>query len=98
MFDLPPPIARGIEAYDRTWDFFFADKKGPIRFDLLELKVTASDTVAFTSCFVHCEGTSGGIVDLRLTMGLRKREGLWEIAHEHHSVPSKEERFDDPML
>lgn len=96
MFDFPPPLVRGIDAYDRTWDFFFASPKGPIRFVPSELEVTAGDDVAFASCLIHCEGTSAGPVDLRLTVGLRKIDGEWIVMHEHHSVPSHEKRFSDP--
>jgi ketosteroid isomerase-like protein len=55
--------------------------------------VSASDAIAFVSCMVQCEGTSGGQVDFRLTTGLRRIGGDWVIVHEHHSVPTKEERF-----
>lgn len=96
MFDIPSSIVRDIDAYDRTWDFFYAAPKGPISFVPSELKVTAGDSVAFASCLIHCEGTSGGVVDLRLTVGLRKIDGEWSVLHEHHSVPSLEERFADP--
>lgn len=96
MFDFPPPLVRGMDAYDRTWDFFFAAPKGPISFVPSDLEVTAGDDVAFASCLIHCEGTSAGPVDLRLTVGLRKIEDEWIVMHEHHSVPSHEKRFSDP--
>lgn len=96
MFDFPPPLVRGIDAYERQWDFFFASPKGPISFVPSELAVTAGDSVAFASCLIHCEGTSAGPVDLRLTVGLRKIDGDWMVMHEHHSVPSVEERFSNP--
>jgi ketosteroid isomerase-like protein len=95
MFDLPPPVVRGIDAYDRTWDFFYESPQGPISFVPSDLQVTAGDEVAFASCLIHCEGTSAGTVDLRLTVGLRRVEGEWIVVHEHHSVPSHDERFSD---
>ena len=95
MFDFPATV-QGLEAYDKTWDFFFANPLGPISFVPREVVVTASDDVAFASCMVQCEGTSGGHVDFRLTTGLRKTGGKWVIVHEHHSVPTKEERFIGP--
>ena len=95
MFDFPATV-RGLEAYDKTWDFFFANPQGPISFVPRDIAVTASDDVAFASCMVHCEGTSAGAVDFRLTTGLRKTSGKWVIVHEHHSVPTKEERFVGP--
>lgn len=95
MFDFPATV-RGIGDYDRTWDFFFKDPKGKIRFIPRELEVTAGDDTAFASCLIHCEGTSAGDVELRLTTGLKKIDGEWVITHEHHSVPTVEERFIGP--
>jgi uncharacterized protein (TIGR02246 family) len=95
MFDFPS-VVRGLEAYDETWDFFFANPKGPITFRPRDFQITASDRVAFASCQIHCDGTSAGPLDLRLTVGLEKRDGAWTITHEHHSVPTTEERFISP--
>jgi ketosteroid isomerase-like protein len=95
MFDFAE-IEHGIKAYDRTWDFFFSNPKGPIVFTPADMMVTAGDDVAFASCTIHCDGTSGGSLDLRLTVGLRKVQGQWTIMHEHHSVPTTEERFIEP--
>lgn len=44
----------------------------------------------------RCDGTSPGPLDLRLTVGLRKIDSEWTIMHEHHSVPTTEERFCRP--
>ena len=95
MFDFPGAV-KGLDASDKTWDFFFTDSLGPISFVPREIAVSANDDIAFVSCMVQCEGTSGGHVDFRLTTGLRKTGGKWIIVHEHHSVPTKEERFIGP--
>jgi uncharacterized protein (TIGR02246 family) len=95
MFDFPA-VVRGIEAYNETWDFFFANPKGAITFKPRDIQVTAGDSVAFGSCQIHCDGTSAGPLDLRLTIGLEKRDGRWVVTHEHHSVPTVEERFLSP--
>ena len=95
MFDFPGTV-KGLDAYDKSWDFFFADPLGPISFVPREIAVSAGEDIAFASCMVQCEGTSGGHVDFRLTTGLRKMGGNWVIVHEHHSVPTKEERFIGP--
>ena len=92
MFDFPA-IEQGIDAYNHTWDFFYAEPKGPISFVPSELVVTAGEEVAFASCRIHCNGTSAGPLDLRLTVGLQKIDGEWVILHEHHSVPTTEDRF-----
>jgi ketosteroid isomerase-like protein len=95
MFDFPQTV-RGIEAYDETWDFFFSNPRGPIHFVPNNLEVTTGENVAFATCSVHCDGTSAGPLDFRLTVGLRKVDGEWTILHEHHSVPTVEERFISP--
>jgi ketosteroid isomerase-like protein len=95
MFDVPPPLqSRGIEAYTKTWDLFFKYHKPSQAFDVEELAITAGDDVAFAVAIMRCgSGTSivpsekGGFL-FRLTIGLRKVDGNWRIAHEHHSVPA----------
>jgi ketosteroid isomerase-like protein len=85
MFDLPPPLqCRGIKAYEQTWDLFFRYHKPG----------TASTDVAFAVAIMWCgPDSSSNPMDkdgflFRLTIGLRKVDGEWRIAHEHHSVPS----------
>jgi uncharacterized protein (TIGR02246 family) len=95
MFDFVE-IVRGTQAYDKTWDFFFAKPRGPIRYVPRDIAVTAGDDVAFATCEVHCDGTSAGPLEFRLTTGLRRIDGKWVITHEHHSVPTIEQRFLDP--
>lgn len=87
---------RGIAEYDRTWDFFFDSKRGPIIFAPSDLQASAGEDVAFVTCEVHCEGTTAGPLDFRLTVGLEKRGGDWVIAHEHHSLPTREETMVMP--
>lgn len=60
-------------------------------FDLVSLDVTAGDDVAYAHALLHC-GTPDDLAAqpenrLRLTLGLRKEEGRWTVAHEHHSFP-----------
>jgi uncharacterized protein (TIGR02246 family) len=95
MFDVPPPVAvRGISAYRDTWPpFFQALTEGKGAFDIAELHITAGDTVAFATALLRCGSTAELAKDdtprLRLTIGLRKVDGAWNIAHEHHSFPSE---------
>ena len=86
MFDVPMPLqSRGLDAYRETWELFFQySKGGPHSFDVIELDVVTSPTVAF------CHGILGIMGSrLRLTVGLRKQDGEWRIAHEHHSYPAQ---------
>jgi uncharacterized protein (TIGR02246 family) len=95
MFDVPPPPAvRGMAAYRETWPpFFMALTDGDAAFDLAELNVTAGETVAFATALLRCgsaeELARDGTPRLRLTLGLRKIGGAWQIAHEHHSFPAE---------
>jgi ketosteroid isomerase-like protein len=85
MFDVPLPLqSRGIDKYKKTWDLFFTHNKGgPGSFDLTELHIAASDTVAYCHALLKIFNSTA-----RLTMGLRKESGRWLIEHEHHSYPS----------
>jgi uncharacterized protein (TIGR02246 family) len=95
MFDVPPPAAvRGMAAYRETWPpFFTALTEGDAAFDLAELNVTAGETVAFAAALLHCgsaeELERDGTPRLRVTLGLRKIDGAWQIVHEHHSFPAE---------
>jgi ketosteroid isomerase-like protein len=95
MFDLPPPLqCKGIEEYKATWDLFFRYHKLGASFDIQELAVTAGLDVAFAVAIMRCgPDSSSNPADkegfpFRLTVGLRKVDGHWLIAHEHHSVPA----------
>jgi uncharacterized protein (TIGR02246 family) len=95
MFDLPPPLqCKGIEAYKETWSLFFRYHKPGAAFDIEELTVTAGEDVAFAAAIMRCAShSSSNPADkegflFRLTVGLRKVEGQWRIAHEHHSEPA----------
>ena len=93
MFDVPPPYqgVRGIDAYRATWPGFFEWQARGASFAIESLDVTAGDDVAYAHALLRC-----GMPDelernpenrLRLTLGLRKRDGRWVVAHEHHSFP-----------
>ncbi|MFG1948226.1 nuclear transport factor 2 family protein [Nonomuraea sp. NPDC048826] len=90
MFDVPPPYegARGMDAYRRTWPEFFAWQAQGATYDILSLEVTAGEDVAYAFGLLRC-----GMPDddpkvlLRLTLGLRREDGRWVVAHEHHSFP-----------
>ncbi|MFE6800721.1 YybH family protein [Streptomyces sp. NPDC057696] len=93
MFDVPPPHdgVRGLDAYRETWPPFFEWQAQGAVFDIVSLDVTAGDDVAYAHALLHC-GTPDDLAGqpenrLRLTLGLRKEEGRWTVAHEHHSFP-----------
>ena len=91
MFDVPPPYegVRGIDAYRETWPGFFEWQASGASFQIVSLDVTAGDDVAYAFALLRC-GTRQEFADkpdqrLRLTVGLRKDNGRWTVAHEHHS-------------
>lgn len=95
MFDVPPPVVvKGLGAYRETWPAFFDwQRREDGAFALASLDITAGDDVAFATAVLRCGSKEGLKKDdtprLRLTIGLRKENGRWRIAHEHHSFPSE---------
>ena len=94
MFDVPPPYegVRGIDAYRETWPPFFEWQARGSSFEIVELEVTAGGDVAYAHALLRC-GTQEELAEnpenrLRLTLGLRKDQGRWVVAHEHHSFPA----------
>ena len=94
MFDVPPPYdgLRGIEQYRDSWPPFFEWQSAGAIFEIVELNVTAGDDVAFAHALLRCgrpeEFAANPDNRLRLTIGLRKRDGRWVVTHEHHSFCS----------
>jgi ketosteroid isomerase-like protein len=92
MFDVPPPVeVRGLVEYRNTWGPFFQYLKRGGIFELDRLDIAAGDCVAYATALLRC-GTQEELRKhpdnrLRLTVGLRRENGRWMIAHEHHSFP-----------
>ena len=93
MFDVPPPYdgVRGIDAYRETWPPFFEWQARGASFEIVALDVSAGDDVAYAHALLRC-GTQEELAAqpenrLRLTLGLRREQGRWIVAHEHHSFP-----------
>lgn len=89
MFDVPEPLQiSGLEEYQKTWDLFFSyGSPGNDVFVIEELHITGGSDVAFATGLLRIGGSKEPIC--RLTLGLKKVEGKWLIAHEHHSAPHK---------
>jgi uncharacterized protein (TIGR02246 family) len=84
MFDVPMPLqSKGMKEYKKTWELFFAHSPGgPGSFDVTELRIVASESVAYCHALVRVSGAT-----VRVTIGLRKERGQRLIAHEQHSYP-----------
>jgi uncharacterized protein (TIGR02246 family) len=96
MFDVPPPEegVRGADAYRAVWPPFFEWQRRGASFEIVELDVTAGDDVAYAWALLRCGTPDELVADpanrLRLSIGLRKEDGRWVVAHEHHSFPLKD--------
>jgi uncharacterized protein (TIGR02246 family) len=93
MFDVPPPQngIRGADDYRDCWPPFFRYLDSGAVFEIVELDVTCGADVAFARLLLRCD-TPADLARrpdhrLRITLGLRKEDDRWLIAHEHHSFP-----------
>ena len=85
MFDVPEPLhCRGIDAYRDSWTLYFR-YEGSRRFELIDTRIAAGEDVAWVHALLRCttEDAPAG----RLSMGLRRIDGVWVVEHEHHSFP-----------
>ena len=93
-FDLRPPLqVRGVDAYRKNFEAWFASVQGPIDYEIRDLRITMSDDIAFCHSLSHVKSTrtTGERADywVRVTSGLQKMNGQWMVTHEHVSVPIK---------
>jgi PhnB protein len=89
-FSLAPPLlspradAKDLKAWFATW-------QGPLGYEIRDLNITVGGDVAFSHSLNRMQGRNraGGKDELwfRHTLGFRKINGEWKIAHEHESVP-----------
>jgi uncharacterized protein (TIGR02246 family) len=92
VYDLAPPLrSRGAEIERQKLRAWLATKAGPIGYELRDLCIEAGGAVAFSTGLARMRstGVDGDTAELwlRTTSCYRKREGRWEIAHQHESVP-----------
>ena len=91
VFSLAPPLvqpadgARDVEGL-RAW---FAEKGGRVGSGVRDVAVTVGGDVAFVSALERMADPAGEVFELwfRTTLGLRRVDGRWLIAHEHTSTP-----------
>jgi uncharacterized protein (TIGR02246 family) len=91
-FDIVPPLQYvGAAAYRRAWEEGLAPFRGPIDYEVHDLRVTTGDGVAFSHSLNRMRSTlqDGQQTELwlRWTACFRRIDGAWLIAHEQVSVP-----------
>ena len=91
MFDVPLPDIHGIDEYRESWLRMFPYLGEHGSYEAKELTVTAGEDVAFCYGQLDCQesGPDAKLLAIRLTVGLRKRDGRWIVEHEHHSEAAK---------
>ena len=91
VFDLAPPLShRGMDLQQKkawldTWE-------GPIDRESRDFNITISGDLAFCHGFYRLSGTPRAASRpisfwMRATVCLLRDEGVWQIVHEHESVP-----------
>jgi ketosteroid isomerase-like protein len=93
-FTLAPPLLNaGLDARDPdALAGWMAGFDGPITVEHRDLVVTVSGDIGFVHGLRRLAAVPVGYPEgfsmwTRVTVGVRRREGRWLIAHEHQSVP-----------
>jgi ketosteroid isomerase-like protein len=93
VFDLQPPLeVRGVAAYRKNFEKWFASMSGRIAYEMSDVHLSADDTVASCHCISHVTGarSGGGRADywVRVTSTWRRVHGEWRVTQEHISMPT----------
>ena len=90
-FDAIPPLVHDAATLRKNWEICFGCCDGEIRSIVRDLKVVASEEVAFAYGlldFTHNVGAENQIhCMMRMTTCYRKLDGEWKIVHDHCSAP-----------
>ena len=91
-FLLAPPLKYGgkNKMDKKGTEDWFNSFEGNIGYDVHDLKIAASESIAWYYSLIHLSGVQKPQkTDLwfRFTAGLMKINGEWKIAHQHESVP-----------
>ena len=92
VYDVMGPLAVSSAAdYRKNFEQWFASMRGPIDYQVNDLRVSMSDSHAFCHCVSHIRGTrtNGEQADywVRVTTCLQMANGQWLVGHEHVSKP-----------
>ena len=94
VFDVIPPRQYvGAKAYRKDWDDFLGSTKGPLKYHITDVAISAVGTIAYGHSIQHlvATGVKGDPIDLtmRVTDVYRKLKGNWLIVQEHISCPGR---------
>jgi len=82
---------KGRDAYRKHWDMCLTMCDGPMVFEPHELKIYATDEIAFAHWLCSCGGADekGEVKSswMRASAAYRKTADGWKAVHEHFSAP-----------
>ena len=92
VFDVVPPRQYvGAKAFRKDWEEFLGGTKGPLKYEISDIDVTAVGSVAYGHSIqrIVTTDTKGSPIDLttRVTDVYRRQKGRWVIVQEHISIP-----------
>jgi ketosteroid isomerase-like protein len=92
-YNLAPPLRQAGDRRDPAiLEAWMANFEAPPRREVTRLEITTDGEVAFATS-IDClsavpRGSSEGFtLWFRVTLGLRRIDGMWLVTHEHESVP-----------
>jgi uncharacterized protein (TIGR02246 family) len=93
VYDVMPPLHVQCAAdYRKNFERWFASMMGPIEYEMSDLRVSLSESHAFSHALGHVKGTrkNGERADywVRVTTCFQKANGQWLVGHEHVSMPA----------
>jgi ketosteroid isomerase-like protein len=94
VYDVMLPLeTQGAADYRKNFERWFASMQGPIDYEMTELRISMSESHAFSHCLSHIRGTrrNGEKADywVRVTTCFQMANGQWLVGHEHVSMPAK---------
>ena len=93
IFNLAPPLQQTKDARDTgPVEQWLSTFHGPMDTEVRDLRITVGGDVAFCTSLNCLTATPHGEEQSfslwhRITLGLQKIDGTWQITHEHESVP-----------
>jgi ketosteroid isomerase-like protein len=91
-FSLAPPLVSGDVGDADALRAWFATFDGPVDYEIRDLRVTVGGDVAFCHSVNRMSATPRGASEsfdlwFRSTVCAARVDGVWQVAHEHTSVP-----------
>jgi uncharacterized protein (TIGR02246 family) len=82
---------KGVDAYRKHWKACMDLCDGAMTFEMHDLAIEADGNVAFAHYLTRCGGTDAHGEEkacwMRVSVGCRRAQDRWAIAHEHFSAP-----------